>query len=250
MPKPPIPEGANIQQIKNGKMTYSITPHLSGGLTNAKTLKNLADVAEKYDCTVKVTSGQQIKLMGLELDQVEAAWADLDMEPKSKSGLKCKGVRFCPGPNFCKRGKVDSAKLGMALENKYLGMELPSRMKMGVSGCHFSCTAPAIRDIGIVGTEEGFELRVGGSGGSEPKLAKPLANRLNHDETLALVEKIINFYKQEGRVKERLGKMIERISWQRFKSGIMDEEIIEIIEESKFTVKDREKNFNSKCQHG
>jgi len=220
-----LPQGANLQRIKNGKRSYAITPHISGGLTNAKTLKKIAEVAEKYDCIVKITSGQQIMLIGLEAEQVEQAWQDLGMKSKDKSGLRCRGIRFCPGTSFCKRGKADSVRLGMALENKYLGMELPSRMKMAVSGCHLSCTAPAIRDIGVIGHEEGFELRVGGAGGHNPSLAKTIAHHLSHKQVLLFVEKIIDYYKQEGKVGERLGEMIERIGWNEFKDTVIDEEL-------------------------
>jgi len=215
-----LPNGANLQRIKNGKRTYAITPHISGGLTTPKTLKKMAEVAEKYDCTIKVTSGQQIMLIGLAADDVENAWADLGMKSKDKSGLRCRGIRFCPGTSYCKRGKADSVRLGMALENKYLGMELPSRMKMAVSGCHLSCTAPAIRDIGVVGHQEGFELRIGGAGGHNPILAKTIAYRLTHGQVLLLVEKIIDYYKDQAKVGERLGEMVDRITWEEFKDII------------------------------
>ncbi|WP_018248618.1 nitrite/sulfite reductase domain-containing protein [Orenia marismortui] len=245
-----LPEGGNLQRIKNSKRTYSITPHISGGLTNPKTLKKIADVAEKYNCTIKITSGQQIMLIGLKAEEVDQAWDDLGMKPKNRSGLKCKGVRFCPGTSFCKRGKVDSVKLGMALENKYLGMELPSRMKMGVSGCHLSCTAPAIRDIGVVGNEEGFELRLGGSGGHKPMLAKPLANKLKHEEVLVLIDQVIDYYKDQGRVGERLGEMINRIGWEEFKKEIINKEEVKIIiSAEKFNLSDISNDFNSKCNH-
>ncbi|AGB41179.1 NAD(P)H-nitrite reductase [Halobacteroides halobius DSM 5150] len=247
--KAPFPSGANLQKLKNEERTYSISPHISGGLTNAQTLKKIATVAEKYNCGIKITSGQQIKLMGLKADQVDDVWADLEMEPKDKSGLKCKGVRFCSGNRFCKRAALDSVRLGRALEDKYLGMELPSRLKMGVSGCSHSCTAPAIRDIGIVGDEDGFEVRVGGSGGSKPRLAKPLAYGLNQNQTLALVEQIINVYKAKGRVKERLGDMIERISWIEFSTQVKKDQVKELIPLEKFKIENKQKNASYKCQH-
>ncbi len=54
---------ANIQ--KDG--TYSVIPRMWGGETNARELRRIADVVDKYRIpTVKVTGGQRIDLLGRE----------------------------------------------------------------------------------------------------------------------------------------------------------------------------------------
>src|SRR3569833_988640 len=62
---------ANIQ--KDG--TYSVIPCLCGGLTNAKELRAIADVADKFNIpTVKVTGGQRIDLLGVKKEDLPAVW--------------------------------------------------------------------------------------------------------------------------------------------------------------------------------
>ena len=72
-------------------------------------------------------------------------------------GVQPRSVKICPGTTFCKRAKQDSVHLGMQLERKYLSQEMPSKMKIGVSGCINSCTESRMKDVGVIGSVEGLE---------------------------------------------------------------------------------------------
>lgn len=54
--------------------------------------------------------------------------------------------------------------MGMKLDEKYHGMNLPSKMKMGVSGCKVQCAENCIKDISLYGTKDGWTLMAGGMG--------------------------------------------------------------------------------------
>ena len=47
--------------------------------------------------------------------------------------------------------------------------------------------------------------------GASPRIARELLSGLNDDRALACVEKVVDFYKENAKKGERLGKMIERI---------------------------------------
>jgi sulfite reductase beta subunit-like hemoprotein len=50
-----------------------------GGVTSAKELRAIADVAEKYAVpTVKVTGGQRIDLLGVKKEDLPSVWRDLN----------------------------------------------------------------------------------------------------------------------------------------------------------------------------
>lgn len=213
-----IPEKAAIVQ-RDGK-TYAIAPHIPGGIVSPKTLRKIADVAEKYGASaLKLTSAQRIAIVGLKEEDLDSVWTALSMKPGAAIGLCVRSVKLCPGTTFCKKGKQDAVGLGLKLDERYHGMELPSKFKMAVSGCPNSCSEPAIKDVGIMGTAKGYTLMVGGSAGPSPSLAKTLAKGLYEDEVLDLVENIINFYKSYGKPK-RLGKVIEEIGFEKFKAEI------------------------------
>jgi NAD(P)H-nitrite reductase large subunit len=73
-------------------------------------------------------------------------------------------------------------------------MELPNKMKMGVSGCLLSCAESWVKDIGMMGPMNGWNIVVGGTSGIRPRLADVLIEKVpTGEEVLAIVEKIVNF---------------------------------------------------------
>jgi len=218
MSKDIFEKGAIVQRDKE---TYAIAPHIAGGIIDPASLRRIADVAEKYGAkTLKLTSAQRIAIVGIKPELIDDAWKELGMKPGAAIGLCVRSVKICPGTTFCKRGQQDSVGVGLKLDEKYHGMSLPWKFKIGVSGCANSCAEPAVKDIGLIGTSKGWKLLVGGSSGVRPRLGQLLAENLSDDETQDLIEKIINYYKAHAK-KQRLGEFIEEISFDRFKQEVM-----------------------------
>ena len=218
MSKDIFEKGAIVQRDKE---TYAIAPHIAGGIIDPASLRRIADVAEKYGAkTLKLTSAQRIAIVGIKPELIDDAWKELGMKPGAAIGLCVRSVKICPGTTFCKRGQQDSVGVGLKLDEKYHGMSLPWKFKIGVSGCANSCAEPAVKDIGLIGTSKGWKLLVGGSSGVRPRLGQLLAENLSDDETQDLIEKIINYYKAHAK-KQRLGEFIEEIGFDRFKQEVM-----------------------------
>ena len=166
-----------------------------------------------------MTSAQRIAIVGLKEEDLDNVWAELGIKPGAAIGLCVRSVKFCPGTTFCKQAKQDSLGLGLKLDEKYHGMPMPSKLKIGVSGCPNSCAEPAIKDIGIMGTAKGYTLMVGGSAAAVPRLAEVVAKELSEEEILEAVDKILNFYKSSG-TKKRLGKFVEDTGLENFKTQV------------------------------
>ncbi len=208
--------------IQRDKQTYAVAPHIPCGIVTPEILRKMADVAEKYDtAALKITSAARIAIVGIKEEDVDSIWADLDMEPGAVVGLCVRSVKACPGTTFCKRGAQDSLGIGMKLDELYQGMELPGKMKMGVSGCPHQCAETCIKDIGLVGMKNGWKLLVGGNGGPKPRLSVLLAENLSDDQALAMIEKIIEFYKNNCKPRQRLGAMIEKVTFEVFQKAIL-----------------------------
>ncbi|SES62270.1 Nitrite/Sulfite reductase ferredoxin-like half domain-containing protein [Methanococcoides vulcani] len=213
-----IPEKGAI--IQRDKETFAIAPHIAGGIASPDLLRKIADVSEKYGAAaIKVTSAQRMAIVGLKEEDLDNVWEELGMKPAAAIGLCVRSVKICPGTTFCKRGQQDSVGLGLKLDEIYHGMELPSKLKIGVSGCMNSCAENAIKDIGIMGTPKGFTVMVGGSAGLRPRLAEVIAEELDEEEVLALVDKIITYYKTHTK-KHRLGRIIDDIGLDTFKKEV------------------------------
>ncbi len=215
-----LPKGANLQKIRNGTRTYAVTPHLPGGFVKPEVLEKYAHVAREYGGTLKLTSAQRIMITGLKAEDIDNIWAELGMQPAMGFANCVRSVKICPGIAFCKRGKQDSVKLGLELDRRYIKKEMPSRLKIGVSGCPNSCSEAIIKDIGVIGTDEGWDVYVGGSAGAHPRLADKLIAGLDYDDTLRLIDTIVAYYKKHADI-ERLGQFIDRIGLEKFRADVL-----------------------------
>ena len=217
-----LPKGANLQKIRDGNRTYAITPHLPGGFIKPDIMRKYADVAEKYHGILKLTSAQRIMIIGLKAEDIESIWQELDMEPAMGFANCVRSVKICPGNVFCKRGKQDSIKLGMELDKLYHKKEMPSRIKFAVAGCQNSCSEVHVRDIGVLGTDFGWDIYVGGTAGSHPRLADLLIEGLDYDEALHIVGVILRYYQKNADI-ERMGQFIDRVGLKKFKADVLAE---------------------------
>lgn len=215
-----LEKGAILQRDKE---TFAIAPHIPGGITNSAVLRKIADVAEKYNAkALKLTSAQRIAIVGIAPDKIDDAWADLDMSPGAAIGLCVRSVKICPATAFCKRAQQDGVTLGLALDSKYHGVELPSKFKMGVSGCINSCAESAVKDLGIIGTPKGFTILIGGNAGARPRLANVLVDNMHPDQVIDIVDKAIAYYKQNAKPSERFGSTIDRLGLETVKAAILE----------------------------
>ena len=142
-----LPEKGAI--LQRDKKTYAVAPHIPGGIIlDVNVLRKIADVAEKYGAqALKLTSAQRIAIVGIEEDKVDAVWEDLGMPKGAAIGLCVRSIKICPATHFCRMAQQDAVTLGLELDERYHGLNLPSKFKMAVSGCMNSCSEPAIIDL-------------------------------------------------------------------------------------------------------
>jgi NAD(P)H-nitrite reductase large subunit len=220
MKKDILEKGAILQRDRE---TYAIAPHIPGGITDTATLRKICDVADKYKIqAVKLTSAQRIALVGVKEEDLDAIWKDLDQTPGAAIGLCVRSVKICPGTTFCKRGVQDSVGLGLKIDAIYHAMELPNKMKMGVSGCMLSCSEVWVKDIGVMGTQKGWKILVGGNSGTRPRIADVLVEAVaTQEEVMEIIEKIINWYKAEPKKEQRLCRIVEQMGIDAFRQAVL-----------------------------
>ena len=214
-----LEKGAILQR---DKASYAIAPHIPGGIiTDFNLLRRLADVAEKYQVkAIKLTSAQRLALVGLQEGDLDQIWHELGMYPGAAIGLCVRSVKICPGTDFCRIGLQDAVKVGLALDGKYHGFELPFKFKMGVSGCPNSCAESTAKDIGLVGFKNGWRVYAGGFlSGIKPRLGDVIADELDDYQAMQLVDKIIDWFIQANK-KRRLGKIIDEVGLETFKQDL------------------------------
>ncbi|MCG8567988.1 MAG: NAD(P)/FAD-dependent oxidoreductase [Desulfobacterales bacterium] len=210
-----------IRQRGKEPVTYAIAPHAVCGLVKPDDLRKLADVADKYQIPdLKITSAARIAMIGITEDQVDGVWTDLGMDPGFATGLCVRSIKVCPGTHYCRLAKQDSLSMGKLLDEKYHGMVLPSKMKMGVSGCKIQCAENCIKDISLYGTPDGWTIQIGGNGSARPRLADIFVEDLPTEPAIEMVDRIIAYYKENSK-RERMGRMVDRLGLDTIKKALL-----------------------------
>jgi len=184
---------ANMQ--KNG--TYSIVPRVPGGEITPDKLIVLGEVAREYDLYTKITGGQRVDLFGATLSQLPEIWEKLiaaGFETGHAYGKSLRTVKSCVGSTWCRYGVQDSVGMAIFLENRYKGLRAPHKIKMAVSGCTRECAEAQSKDIGVIATENGWNLYVCGNGGMRPRHADLFATDLSDDELIRTIDRVLMLY--------------------------------------------------------
>jgi len=201
---------ANIQ--KNG--TYSVVPRMPGGECTPEQLIVIGEVARDFGLYTKVTGGQRIDMFGARVEQLPAIWkrlVDAGMESGQAYGKSLRTVKSCVGSTWCRYGVQDSVGMAVDLENRYRGLRSPHKIKFGVSGCARECAEARGKDVGIIATEGGWNLYVGGNGGQSPKHAQLLASNLDDATLVSYIDRYLMFYVRTADRLQRTAPWLESL---------------------------------------
>ena len=181
--------------------TYSVVPRIAGGEITPDKLIVLGEVAKKYNLYTKITGGARVDLFGARVEQLPPIWKELvdaGFETGHAYGKSLRTVKSCVGSTWCRYGVQDSMTMAIDLEHRYKGLRAPHKIKFGVSGCTRECAEAQGKDIGIIATENGWNLFVGGNGGMKPRHGDLFATDLDDETLVKYVDRILMFYVQTG----------------------------------------------------
>ena len=213
------PRGAILQRDRK---TYAIVPRTPAGLVSSEVLETISSVVRKYNIPItKITSGQRLALVGMKREEVDQIWQDLKMEVGHAVELCLHYVQACPGTEVCKFGVRDSIGLGLELEKFYVDMDLPAKVKIGVSGCHFCCAESYVRDIGLIGKKKGWIVTFGGNSGGKPRIGDIIAEGVSDEKAVAVVQRCLEYYRDNVEKKLRTARFIEKIGIDAIKKAIL-----------------------------
>ena len=202
-----------IQQ--NDKEKFTLRFGCTNGILTPEALEALAKVAREKDAVVKITSGQRIAVKDLKEEDILPV---CDALPLKAGGWY---TQVCPGNTYCKFGTQDTMKMAADIEERFSGVTVPAKLKFAVSGCKLNCGEAYIRDIGLVGTNKGWSIVVGGNSGTTSRLADTLAEGLAYDEALELVGKFIAYYQENGEKKRRTSKFVENLGIEKLRAELV-----------------------------
>ncbi len=201
---------ANIQ--RNG--SYSVVPRVPGGEITPDKLIVLGKVAKKYDLYTKITGGQRIDLFGARMEDLPLIWEDLieaGFESGHAYGKALRTVKSCVGSTWCRYGMNESVSFAIMLEERYRGIRSPHKLKGGVSGCIRECAEARCKDFGVIATEDGWNLYIGGNGGANPKHAILFAEGLDDETCVRYIDRYLMFYIRTAKPLMRTAPWLEKL---------------------------------------
>ncbi|MFC7726451.1 nitrite reductase large subunit NirB [Nocardioides sp. GCM10028917] len=217
---------ANLQ--RNG--TYSVVPRIPGGEITPDKLIVIGEVARDYGLYTKITGGQRIDLFGARMEQLPAIWrrlVDAGFESGHAYGKSLRTVKSCVGSTWCRFGVQDSVGLAIALELRYRGLRSPHKLKGGVSGCARECAEARGKDFGVIATEKGWNLYVGGNGGATPAHARLLAGDLSTETLVSYLDRYLMYYVRTADRLQRTSTWIDQLDGglDRVRSVVVDDSL-------------------------
>ncbi len=201
---------ANMQ--KDG--TFSVVPRVAGGEITPDKLITLGEVAKDYGLYTKITGGQRVDLFGATLNQLPEIWQrliDAGFETGHAYGKAVRTVKSCVGTSWCRYGVQDSVQLAIDLEHRYKGIRAPHKLKFAVSGCTRECAEAQSKDIGVIATENGWNLYVCGNGGMRPRHADLFAQDLDTETLVRTIDRFLMLYIRTADKLQRTARWLENL---------------------------------------
>jgi nitrite reductase (NADH) large subunit len=176
---------------------YSVVPRVPGGEITPEKLATIARVAEEYNLYTKITGGQRIDMFGARVQDLPDIWEELvnaGFESGHAYAKALRTVKSCVGTTWCRYGVQDSVGFAIRVEHRYKGIRAPHKIKMAVSGCIRECAEAQGKDVGLIATENGYNLYVCGNGGAKPRHADLLASDLDEQTALKYIDRFLAYY--------------------------------------------------------
>jgi nitrite reductase (NAD(P)H) len=201
---------ANIQ--RNG--TYSVVPRVAGGEITPDKMAVISRVAKRYNLYCKITGGQRIDMFGARKQDLLDIWTELidgGLESGHAYAKSLRTVKSCVGTTWCRFGVGDSVGMAIRIEERYKGVRAPHKIKGGVSGCVRECAEAQNKDFGLVATEKGYNIYVGGNGGAKPRHSEILAKDIPLHEVIPILDRYLALYIRTADRLQRTARWIENL---------------------------------------
>jgi nitrite reductase (NADH) large subunit len=112
--------------------------------------------------------------------------------------------------------------LGIAIEERFQGIEGPGKMKLAVTGCPRNCAEAYVKDLGVVAIDGGrWEIYVGGAAGAHVRKGDLLATVDSPDEVITLTGRFLQYYRENANWLERTYAFVPRIGIDRIREIVV-----------------------------
>lgn len=195
----------------------AVTPSIQvgGSLFTAEQLATISQVVGK-DAKIEMTPFKQL-YVEIPLERrneivTSLQRSGLEIYP---AGFVTKSLIAC---NFCRGAEEAGLETARMLNMAIAGIETPTPIKVGYAGCALGTSEPLLKDIGIVKMRDTFDIYVGGEAkGIKAGLAQLLVSGVTEEQLATVITKLIGFYKENAKGKEKFSKFVNRVTLEKMK---------------------------------
>ena len=206
-PAPPPATGRDhvgVHRQQDGNYYVGVAPHV--GRTSGTQLRQVAELAQTYGSgTVRTTAEQKLLILDIPERALAGLLSDLEAaDLQARPSVFRRGTMACTGIEFCKLAIVETKgrarDLYTELERRLPDFDTP--ITINVNGCPNSCARFQLADIGLKGSivdgQEGFQIHLGGSLGTEPGFGRKLRGlKVTSDGLTDYVERVLRNYQSD-----------------------------------------------------
>ncbi|MBW2599464.1 MAG: 4Fe-4S binding protein [Deltaproteobacteria bacterium] len=125
---------------------------LAGNITSEQMLV-LSDIANTYArgyVVLTLRLGVEIPWVKTEnLEKIKDELGKINLQPGG-NGPTVRAIVACKG-TICAHGLINTQRLCSLLDKEHFGKKLPSKFKMGITGCPNNCAKAQLHDLGFMG---------------------------------------------------------------------------------------------------
>lgn len=196
--------------MTNTIATTRLTILLPAGRLPLALMGKAQELAQKYQLEIYLSTLQNLRIMGIleeDLPMIRRELAALGAQFKEPGRFPL--PRVCIGVRDCTLGVGDPERISALILEKFKdrGKTKP-KFKIAISGCTLGCSGVRNTDIGIMATRKGFDLYVGGKGGTSPMAGRRILRDLDEQEMLTAVIRLVDFHDAHTGSKQRMAKLI------------------------------------------
>lgn len=153
------------------------------------------------------------------IEEVKSKLAETGLEVYP-TGFFTKNLNAC---NFCRGAEEAGLSTALKLNELVAGQEAPHPLKVGYAGCANATSEPLFKDIGIVKMKDEFDVYLGGEGKSVKAAAvgQLWLERVREGDLLRIVPKLIAYFRENGKKKEKFSRFVERITLERLREAVV-----------------------------
>jgi sulfite reductase (ferredoxin) len=207
-PAPPPAAGRDhvgVHRQQDGNYYVGVAPHV--GRTSGTQLYQVADLAQEYGSgTVRTTTEQKLLILDIPERALPGLLSDLEAaDLQASPSVFRRGTMACTGIEFCKLAITETKGRARDLYTE-LARRLPdfdTPITINVNGCPNSCARFQLADIGLKGSivdgQEGFQVHLGGSLGTDPSFGRKLRGlKVTSAGLTDYVERVLRNYQADA----------------------------------------------------